>query len=216
MRGKFIVFEGIDGSGKTIASQMFHSKLLEAQVKAHWMFLPSKDHAGELLRKYLYGEPCNQQEMALLFAADRCRKNDEIQAMLADGVTVICDRYALSTMVYQWDSLPHELLLSLCTTEPFALMPDWLLYVHLDPETSIIRMSHRANTSIFETRDKLVQLSHRYTVLLKENPELFGAQVAVIDNNGPVSELESSVASFVKLMQSKEEEQHTYNSELLH
>ena len=97
-RGRLIVFEGIDGAGKTTQIELLTRRLQERGRRVYRTAEPTESVSGGLLRDALSGvskrTPC---EMAALFVLDRIFHNTNpvngIERMLADGVDVICDRY---------------------------------------------------------------------------------------------------------------------------
>src|ERR1700694_1986424 len=102
--GRFIVFEGMDGSGTTsqIGRVMRPLRLLD--LPAHQTAEPSGGPVGRFLRHLLSGAaaPVDPEAMALLFAADRRdHLSREVLPYLSRGVHVLCDRYLLSSLVYQ-------------------------------------------------------------------------------------------------------------------
>ena len=97
-RGRFIVFEGIDGSGKTTQTRLL-SAHLEAQGRVTLLTAePTGLPTGRALRDALAGRVKKSEcEMAALFVEDRVAHNNDpkegIRVMLERGVDVICDRY---------------------------------------------------------------------------------------------------------------------------
>lgn len=99
--GKFIVIEGCDGSGTTTQARMLAERLGDTNsVVGHE---PTGGVIGSIIRRALRHEiDFTWDAMALLFAADRidhCRR--VIAPLLVGGTHVICDRYWLSSLVYQ-------------------------------------------------------------------------------------------------------------------
>ena len=104
--GKFIVFEGIDGSGKSTQIKLLAEKLRERGEKVYVTAEPTESVSGGLLRDALCGVANRTAcEMAALFTLDRIFHNvnpaNGIEKMLRDGFYVICDRYYYSTLAYQ-------------------------------------------------------------------------------------------------------------------
>ncbi len=103
MKGRLIVFEGIDGSGTETQSKM----LLDAfkSKKADSVRVEYPDYEGDLgklIRQFLDKKQELSAEMQfLLYAGDMVKDKDKIGAWLRAGKTVICDRYFNSTLVYQ-------------------------------------------------------------------------------------------------------------------
>lgn len=113
--GKFIVFEGIDGSGKTTQVGRLAQKLHAAGIPFHSTFEPTNGPVGAILRQYLVKRVSfDPRVLPYLYAADRGDHlyNDKngIEPALARGVTVICDRYILSSFAYQVSEHSFELV----------------------------------------------------------------------------------------------------------
>ncbi len=103
--GFFLTIEGLDGSGKTSQARLLATQLAAEGYNVKLTREPTHDGAiGALLRTILRGEvrAPPPDAMALLFVADRidhCQR--EVKPWLDAGHVVICDRYDLSTLVYQ-------------------------------------------------------------------------------------------------------------------
>ena len=98
MRGHYIVFEGIDGSGKTTICSNTAARLRESGYKVLLISEPSKSEIGQLLRKQMKTMTLNQKSIALLYAAD----SYDIQAqILEDYDFILSDRNFFSTVAYQ-------------------------------------------------------------------------------------------------------------------
>src|SRR5450759_40417 len=109
VRGRFIVLEGIDGSGTTTQLDRAVAYLGTHGHRAVATREPSAGPVGRLLRDALLGRlhtpdgaRMDGRTMALLFAADRIdHLQREIEPQLAAGTTVVSDRYLLSSLAYQ-------------------------------------------------------------------------------------------------------------------
>ena len=102
----FVVIEGIDGSGTTTHARLLTSWLAEQGLQVESTCEPSAGPVGRLVRDVLGGpseaEPPGWAVMALLFAADRMDHAERtILPATRSGRWVICDRYDLSSLVYQ-------------------------------------------------------------------------------------------------------------------
>jgi dTMP kinase len=104
MRGRFIALEGLDGSGTTTQAARLVDALHERGRTVLRTQEPSHGPIGRLVREQLrrVDAPIDPDALALLFAADRCdHVITEIEPALARGTDVVCDRYVLSSWVYQ-------------------------------------------------------------------------------------------------------------------
>jgi dTMP kinase len=105
MRGKFIVFEGIDGSGKSSVSAKIEERLKAAGRRVLRTREPGGTPLGEKVRGVLL-DPANTEMVPwtelFLFMASRAQLVDQvIRPALREGVDVLCDRYYYSTAAYQ-------------------------------------------------------------------------------------------------------------------
>ena len=160
MRGKFIVLEGIDGSGKTTLAHT----ISDAVGGAELTFEPTSGPIGSALRSGAYGDIPPAAE-ALLFAADRAVHTRQIEEILDSGRWVICDRYLGSTVAYQsasfGESADWDWLLGM--QKKSVITPDLTILLDIDPEVSMARVSCRGEElSRFEKLDFLRKVRSAY------------------------------------------------------
>jgi len=100
---KFIVFEGIDGSGKSTQARLLAQALQARGLPVLATRQPSDGAVGKVMRSATDGIlPLENETMALLVAADRFQHvHDEIKPALAAGKFVICDRFYHSSFAFQ-------------------------------------------------------------------------------------------------------------------
>lgn len=109
--GRFVVLEGIDGSGSTTQAKRLVQRLVQSGIAAVFTCEPSDGNVGSLIRSALAhrlqdaaGRPValDWATLALLFAADRADHVHRcVQPELERGTWVISDRYDLSSLAYQ-------------------------------------------------------------------------------------------------------------------
>ncbi len=159
---KFIVFEGIDGSGKTT-----QSKMLSKKVNGKYTFEPTDGDIGRYIRKILCGKKCEKETLALLFAADRVEHVVNIKNDLKK-THVICDRYLYSSMVYQSiQGIDLEFIMSI---NRFAKRPDVMIFLDVSIDESLKRMNEKSK-EIFENKDTLKKVKKKYYEIIEK--ELF-------------------------------------------
>lgn len=106
-RGKFIVLEGIDGSGKRTQLEMLARALEDRKVPFTQVSFPRYDgFFGKLVAQFLNGDfgPLDAVDphfSALLYAGDRLEAKPKIEADLAAGRVVLADRYIGSNLAHQ-------------------------------------------------------------------------------------------------------------------
>lgn len=165
-KGKFIVFEGLDGSGKTTQMQMLANRM-QAEGLGGRVYLtrePSDGEVGRLIRAALRGEtPLEENTMALLFAADRMEHiQKEVLPRINAGETVLCDRYYFSNFAYQSGAIPLETLLQYNAAAMQLLRPNATLYLDLTPEACVRRMAKREKSERYEELEILQRVRGAY------------------------------------------------------
>ncbi len=161
-RGMFIVFEGPDSCGKSTASKAVAQRLV-----ALWTSEPTDGQVGVLTRAR--SVELSPDELALLFTADRMvHVRTVIEPALASGRDVVCDRYKLSTYVYQLAMNQHRsdersYAIWLTQLNQFALNPDLYVLLRVSPEEAARRMESRGKArEIFEQEEVRLRVHALY------------------------------------------------------
>src|SRR3989344_2996869 len=107
MRGKIIVFDGLDASGKKTQAELLQQKLIKHGFSAEIFHFPQyEEFFGSLVAKYLkeeFGkkEALAKEFVALLYAIDRYSIKKKIEEHLVQGKAIIMDRYSESNFAFQ-------------------------------------------------------------------------------------------------------------------
>lgn len=201
-RGRFIVFEGIDGAGKTTQIARLEAKLRAEGRRVMVTAEPTVSVTGGLLRDALGGiSKRTAGEMAAMFVLDRIFHNVNpvtgIEKMLADGIDVICDRYYYSSLAYQGSETDFDWVAGMNLNCPEIRRPDCCIFLDLTPEQSLARISAgRVSREIYEEESRLQAVRDKfYHVfdLLDERDT-----IRVIDASGSVDEVAARVAAAVE------------------
>jgi dTMP kinase len=166
--GKFIVFEGIDGSGKTTQIKMLAERLKKNGEKVYVTAEPTVSTSGGIIRVALSGAIKRTTcELAALFVWDRINHNinktNGINKMLEDGFTVISDRYYYSSLAYQGEATDYEWVKAMNCSCPEIRKPDLCVFIDVSPNVAIERItSDRATTEIFEEVGKLTRIRETF------------------------------------------------------
>jgi dTMP kinase len=196
--GRFIVLEGIDGAGTTTQAQTLVTTFERHGYAARFTHEPSALPVGRLLRQLLGGSagapPPDWDSMALLFAADRLEHvAREISPWLASGISVVCDRYDLSTLAYQSATAGDEqaALPWLRAINQRARRPDVTLVLDVDASVAEARRALRGGEpELFERRE----LQRRLADIYAEAEQLVPDDLLLhIDANGTLAEVEAGV-----------------------
>ena len=203
MTSKFIVFEGIDGAGKTTQIKLLRDALETRGIGCYITAEPTDMPSGKRIREALSGRmPVTTAQMADMFAADRVIHNRDreqgIDVMLEGGKTVISDRYYYSSLAYQGAELGYEHVAALNLDNPDIRMPDMCIFLDLSPEKSLERIGKRADTptEIYENYDYL-EKTRRMFFNVFERLEKRGERIEIIDASGSAEEIASAILAKV-------------------
>lgn len=152
-RGKFITFEGLDGTGKSTQMRRLAAVLRQAGHRVVETREPGGTATGEKIRKVLLDSGTAGlsplAEMALMFASRAQHITEVIEPALAQGAIVLCDRFTDSTEAYQGSGRKlgsdavRELHRVLCGN----LQPDLTLLLDSNPQASVSRARRRNKRS---------------------------------------------------------------------
>ena len=195
-RGKFIVFEGIDGAGKSTQISMLCDFLTANGRTVHTTTEPTEGKTGHLLREALSGQtPRTGAEMAALFVLDRIEHNKEIDALLSAGTDVICDRYYYSSLAYQGSICDYEWVRHMNCECPDIRMPDICIFLDLAPSDALSRIQKRGMaTEIYEKEETLTRVRNTFLRVFDTLPD----PVAIIDASRTANEVGADVLNVTK------------------
>lgn len=204
MKGKFITFEGIDGSGKSTQLRMLADDLRSRGVDVITTCEPGGTPLGRALRSAFLETIENVEPMAelLSFAADRAQHVEHlIKPSLAAGKVVISDRYADATYAYQGAGrgFPEDKVLQVIDLATGGLKPDLTLFFDIPVQRAIDRMNSRdeshtkRNRMDLETVEFYTRVRDAYLKIAEREP----ARFCIIDADRPVDLIGRDVAAAV-------------------
>lgn len=179
--GKFIVIEGIDGSGKSTQIKVLAEKLQAAGKKVVTTKEPTDMVIGKFVREEILSGKTKIPPIALqyLFNADRVMHLEEIESLLKNGTTVLMDRYFWSSVAYAIADLQVDLDWSLTAFSILSfynqfLLPDFSFLLQLSADEALFRIEETGKkTEIYETQEKLSKIEKSYSLLQQKFPEEF-------------------------------------------
>lgn len=184
----FIALEGIDGSGHTTQAHAL-AKALEAKGRSVFVTAePSTGPIGKIIRDFLQGRVSNfqnfQESITLLFAADRLHHyGTEIKPKLDIGMDVICDRYVLSSWVYQGLQVTEDWVRR---ANQFAPLPDLTFIIDTPIATAKQRRDIRGGIEeIYEVQYLQETIRDRYLELAPSTHAM------IIDGSGTADKVTS-------------------------
>ena len=133
----FVCFEGIDGAGKTTQARMLLQRLHKEGIAATQVADPGTTSIGTAIRQILLHNdaPITPAAQMLLFSAARAELSAHIRNLIGQGHVVICDRWLLSTLVYQGEinNISTDLIVNIFR-ETSYICPDILFLMDIAPE----------------------------------------------------------------------------------
>jgi dTMP kinase len=163
-----IVFEGIDGSGKTSLSRMLFSYLQEKGCNVVWFREPGDSQWGRKIRELanLKDSIPIDEELEYFIKDRQWNVRNNISPNLKQDKTVILDRYYFSTACYQGArGLDMEEIIKKNTT--FAPVPDITFIIDVDVDTALkrIKLNREQEVKLFEKKDFLRKVRENYLKL---------------------------------------------------
>ncbi|QBQ73198.1 dTMP kinase [Nodularia phage vB_NspS-kac65v162] len=152
-KGKFIVFDGGEGSGKTTQLELAAKWLYAHQIPTWSTREPGGTKLGQQLREILlHDQEVSPIAELLLYQADRAQHVLEIKKRLHYGIWVLCDRFTLSTLAYQGAGRyqPTKMIEQLNEISAQGLEPDWTFLLDIDPAIGLTRKGHQQALDKFE------------------------------------------------------------------
>ena len=189
----YIVFEGIDGAGKSSQIQLLKEWLEENGLEVELLVEPTDSKVGKLIRELLTYDNATtetmQKTLGLLFAADRMLIMDKLNDK---NKVIISDRSFISSLAYQE---PKEWINEI---NKYAKKPDLVLLLDLDVATSVKRCEGEDS---FENEEFLNKVKETYLDVIKEfNHEIIDANNGI---NKVSSDIKKAVASYVGICSSQ-------------
>ena len=179
----YIVFEGIDGAGKSTQIEMLKEWLEANGFRVETLVEPTDSEIGKLIREMLQRPDAEtdklQKTLGLLFAADRMLIMDKLED---ESKIIISDRSFISSLAYQE---PAEWIEEL---NKYAKKPDLLLLLDLDPKTSVARTDGK---DTFENEEYLTKVRENYLDLAKNYT------CEIIDASNGVNKMSSDIKKAV-------------------
>jgi dTMP kinase len=200
MRGRFITFEGGEGTGKSTQADMLAKRLRNFMISVVQTREPGGSLGAEIIRHVLLSgaaKPFGPDAEAVLFAAARAdHVLTTIRPALDRGRWVICDRYIDSTRVYQGalGQVDPRVIKGLERLTAGDLIPDVTFVLDVDPEVGLARAAARRKSGTAdrferETIEFHQKLREAYRDITAANPE----RCVLIDAQGGPQEISEQI-----------------------
>lgn len=186
-KGKFIAFEGIDGSGKSTQVQMLRDRLKNEGIYSYTTMEPTDSPIGSLIHQIMMGRmKTDNKVIAALFVADRLDHllNDVngIKAKIDEGTTVITDRYYFSSYAYHSIDMPMDWVIQANEQSKNILQPTVTIFIDVEPDIAIKRIAqNRAHQELFEKKSRLVRVKEQYMAAFEKLRDI--ENIIIVDGN---------------------------------
>lgn len=206
--GKFITFEGGEGSGKTTQISLLQTYLEGRGIPVLRTREPGGTPDAEAIRALLLtGSPCRfdpMTELLLMFASRRDHLVKKIWPALAAGTWVLCDRFADSSMAYQGygQGLDHGVIQGMYDLVVGDFNPDLTFVLDLDPALGLARAKPRNDATTNEDRfERMGDVFHQkirqaFLDIAAQNPH----RCIVLDAGGTVETLHGQLIAQLEVM----------------
>jgi len=200
-RGKFIVFEGVGGSGKTTQIELAKDFLEKKGLKVLTTREPGGVEASEKIRELIFALRDKnligpEGQVVLFFAARYLWLNSLVKPALTNGINVLTDRAHTSTAAYQGFAEGGDLNRILAVSEVVmeGAKPDAVVFLNISPETSIKRRAAETNGDPFDKQGEgyLRRLIAGYRRMAQES---WGdLKWYMVNGEGTIEEVQSRVS----------------------
>lgn len=210
-RGKYIIIEGIDGSGKTTQRDLVLEQLRAASIEAKSVREPAGDAVGRAVRKILLDPQyeISARTEVLLFNAARSGLMEHINRTLVQGIWVVADRSFLTTIAYQGygrqEDIPVDVIRTICDFTVTDTTPDLVIILDGSPSSFAQRKVDRG------AGDRLDNLETEFYERARQGylSEAADRNYPVIDATANIDTVNRAIWSHVEKLISQRPEEKT-------
>jgi dTMP kinase len=200
LNGKFIVFDGVEGCGKSTQSKLLKQSLGTEGNKVLLVRDPGSTRVGEMVRTILLNpehiEIAMRCEMLLYMAARAQLMAESILPALKEGQVVISDRFVSSTLAYQLggDGLTAAEIRAVAEIAIHGRWPDMTILLDMPPDQSLARMTR--------AKDRIEQRPMEYHEKVRQNYLSQAADMPdryrIVNSNRPIPLVQADVLAAVR------------------
>lgn len=205
-RGAFILLEGVDRCGKTTQCSLLMKHLLSLSIAAVAMRFPDRTtNVGQLINGYLAsGQDLDDRAVHLLFSANRWEAAPNLAQALADGNTVVCDRYAYSGVAFSSAKTKEDrngegedLSVDWCKAPDAGLpAPDTVIFLDLSQEESEKRGGYGGER--YEKRSLQLKVRNRFGELQDQDAKDQTVPWHVVNAAQSIDEVQGDINKIVE------------------
>jgi len=201
MKGQLIVFEGIEGGGKTSQIEQIREWLIAGGLGKSIEVIQTREPGGTALGQKLRSLLLNDHDWhidylseLLLYAADRAQHvNQFLKPHLEEGTVILCDRFIDSTTAYQGygRGLDLDLIQQLNTIAADGLESDLTLWLDVEVETGLARVKQRGKRDRVEQAD--IAFHQRVRQGYRALAEQFPQRIVPINANQSPQQVQTAI-----------------------
>lgn len=201
MNGKFIVFEGPDGSGKTTILNNVNEILISKGYKTNLLREPGGTFISEKIRDIIIdNENINMDAKteALLFAASRAQLvSEKIKPLIDAGDIILCDRFVLSSLTYQGvgRGLGIDEIKAINDFATGGLKADLTVFFNIDYKDALIRK--RANFTADRLENEEFDFHKKIFDAYLDMAKLYQDEICEIDASKSIDEVSKSALDLI-------------------
>ncbi len=196
-KGRFIVFEGIDGTGKSTQIKLLADRLRKNGIPVYETREPTDSPIGSIIRQIMTGRLEGSHEtIAGLFVADRLdhlqNKTNGILDKINSGITVLSDRYYFSSYAYHSTHVSMDWVIAANSLSAELLKPDMNVFLDVPPEKCIERInSGRSHIELYENLETLRAVRQNYLLAFEKLTK--DEQITKINADKMVDQIEKDI-----------------------
>lgn len=201
MNGKFIVFEGPDGSGKTTILNNVNEILISKGYKTNLLREPGGTLISEKIRDIIIDNAninMDAKTEALLFAASRAQLvSEKIKPLIDAGEIILCDRFVLSSLTYQGvgRGLGIDEIKAINDFATGGLKADLTVFFNIDYKDALIRK--RANFTADRLENEEFDFHKKIFDAYLDMAKLYQDEICEIDASKSIDEVSKSALDLI-------------------
>jgi len=199
LKGKFIVLDGPDGSGKSTQIQLLRATLEEQGVEVVTLRDPGGTKIGEQIRRILLDNDNTEMSVrceALLYMASRAQLySQHIKPALEQSKCVLCDRWISSTYAYQVvaGKMDAEDLIKLAQASLERTWPDLSIIVDLASDVGLQRAGQEPDRMEQKSMSFHQQVREAFLELAQSRDDF-----KVVDGSGTIAMVQEQINEVIK------------------